>query len=178
MRPTGCGTTSACRNPLWGEACLTMGRELAAVALAIVSTKEPEHFRSIAGRLFPRHGRQGQGRRAAPRAHRLGPAPGIDAGSSRRRGRARPFAANPAMTFPIADRRRCLRSTVTADPRRYSAKWRPIQIRAAGRKHNKSGPPSCPLRNCGELFSDLLLSDCLATPFDEAGGMASIKGDE
>jgi hypothetical protein len=26
---------------LWGEACLAMGRELAAVALAIVSTKEP-----------------------------------------------------------------------------------------------------------------------------------------
>jgi replication initiation protein RepC len=25
---------------LWGDACLTMGRELAAVALAIVSTKE------------------------------------------------------------------------------------------------------------------------------------------
>jgi hypothetical protein len=34
------------------------------------------------------------------------------------------------------------------------------------------------LRNCGGSFSDLLLSDCLATPLDEAGGMASIKGDE
>ena len=31
-------------KPLWGDACLAMGRELAAVALAIVSTKEVEHF--------------------------------------------------------------------------------------------------------------------------------------
>jgi replication initiation protein RepC len=37
---------------LWGEACLTMGRELAAVALAIVSTKEPEHFRTSPGGYF------------------------------------------------------------------------------------------------------------------------------
>ena len=37
---------------LWGEACLTMGRELAAVALAIVSTKEPEHFRTTPGGYF------------------------------------------------------------------------------------------------------------------------------
>ena len=37
---------------LWGEACIAMGRELAAVALAIVSTKEPEHFTSSAGGYF------------------------------------------------------------------------------------------------------------------------------
>ena len=37
---------------LWGEACVTMGRDLAAVALAIVSTKEPEHFRSTPGGYF------------------------------------------------------------------------------------------------------------------------------
>jgi replication initiation protein RepC len=37
---------------LWGEACLAMGRELAAVALAIVSTKEPEHFRTTPGGYF------------------------------------------------------------------------------------------------------------------------------
>jgi replication initiation protein RepC len=37
---------------LWGDACLTMGRELAAVALAIVSTKEPEHFRTSSGGYF------------------------------------------------------------------------------------------------------------------------------
>jgi replication initiation protein RepC len=37
---------------LWGEACIAMGRELAAVALAIVSTKEPEHFRSSPGGYF------------------------------------------------------------------------------------------------------------------------------
>jgi replication initiation protein RepC len=39
-------------KPLWGEACLAMGRELAAVALSIVSTKEPEHFTSSAGGYF------------------------------------------------------------------------------------------------------------------------------
>ena len=37
---------------LWGEACVTMGRELAAVALAIVSTKDPEHFTSSPGGYF------------------------------------------------------------------------------------------------------------------------------
>jgi replication initiation protein RepC len=37
---------------LWGEACLAMGRELAAVALAIVSTKDPEHFRTSPGGYF------------------------------------------------------------------------------------------------------------------------------
>jgi replication initiation protein RepC len=30
-------------KPLWGEACLAMGREQAAIALAVVSTKEPGH---------------------------------------------------------------------------------------------------------------------------------------
>ena len=39
-------------KPLWGEACLAMGRELAAVALAIVSTKETEHFRTSPGGYF------------------------------------------------------------------------------------------------------------------------------
>jgi replication initiation protein RepC len=37
---------------LWGNACLAMGRELAAVALAIVSTKEEEHFRTSPGGYF------------------------------------------------------------------------------------------------------------------------------
>jgi replication initiation protein RepC len=37
---------------LWGEACVTMGRDLAAVALAIVSAKEPGHFRSTPGGYF------------------------------------------------------------------------------------------------------------------------------
>ena len=37
---------------LWGEACLAMGRELAAVALAIVSAKEAEHFKSSPGGYF------------------------------------------------------------------------------------------------------------------------------
>jgi Replication protein C C-terminal region len=57
---------------LWGEACVTLGRDLAAVALAIVSTKEPEPFPEHARRLFPRHGRQSQRRRIAPPPHRLG----------------------------------------------------------------------------------------------------------
>jgi replication initiation protein RepC len=39
-------------KPLWGDACLAMGRELAAVALAIVSTKEAEHFRTTPGGYF------------------------------------------------------------------------------------------------------------------------------
>jgi replication initiation protein RepC len=37
---------------LWGEACISMGRELAAVALAIVSTKDPEHFTGSPGGYF------------------------------------------------------------------------------------------------------------------------------
>ena len=37
---------------LWGDACVTMGRDLAAVALAIVSTKAPEHFRTTRGGYF------------------------------------------------------------------------------------------------------------------------------
>jgi replication initiation protein RepC len=39
-------------KPLWGEACLAMGREQAAVAIAIVSIKDPEHFRTTAGGYF------------------------------------------------------------------------------------------------------------------------------
>jgi replication initiation protein RepC len=37
---------------LWGDACLAMGRELAAVALAIVSTKEAEYFQTSPGGYF------------------------------------------------------------------------------------------------------------------------------
>jgi replication initiation protein RepC len=37
---------------LWGNACLAMGRELAAVALAIVSAKEADHFRTTPGGYF------------------------------------------------------------------------------------------------------------------------------
>jgi replication initiation protein RepC len=39
-------------KPLWGDACLAMGRELAAVALAIVSTKDEEHFTTSPGGYF------------------------------------------------------------------------------------------------------------------------------
>ena len=34
---------------LWGEACLAMGREEAAIAVAIVSAKPADHFRSTPG---------------------------------------------------------------------------------------------------------------------------------
>jgi replication initiation protein RepC len=37
---------------LWGEACLAMGREQAAIAIAIVSTKDPAHFRTSPGGYF------------------------------------------------------------------------------------------------------------------------------
>jgi len=37
---------------LWGEACLAMGREQAAIAIAIVSAKPVEHFRSTSGGYF------------------------------------------------------------------------------------------------------------------------------
>jgi len=39
-------------KPLWGEACLAMGREVAAVAVAIVSAKPAGHFRSSPGGYF------------------------------------------------------------------------------------------------------------------------------
>ena len=37
---------------LWGDACLAMGREKAAIALAIVSTKPAGHFTSTPGGYF------------------------------------------------------------------------------------------------------------------------------
>ena len=37
---------------LWGEACIAMGREPAAIAIAIVSAKPAEHFRSTPGGYF------------------------------------------------------------------------------------------------------------------------------
>ena len=37
---------------LWGEACLAVGRIIAAVILAVVSTKPPEHFTRGAGGYF------------------------------------------------------------------------------------------------------------------------------
>jgi replication initiation protein RepC len=39
-------------KPLWGEACLAMGREQAAIALAIVSAKPAEHFTTSPGSYF------------------------------------------------------------------------------------------------------------------------------
>jgi replication initiation protein RepC len=39
-------------QPLWGDACLTMGREQAAIALAIVSAKPAEHFTASPGSYF------------------------------------------------------------------------------------------------------------------------------
>jgi replication initiation protein RepC len=39
-------------RPLWGEACVAMGRECAAVAVALVSARPAEHFRSSPGGYF------------------------------------------------------------------------------------------------------------------------------
>jgi len=39
-------------RPLWIEACSVLGRQTAAIALAIVSTKDPEHFTRTAGHYF------------------------------------------------------------------------------------------------------------------------------
>ena len=39
-------------KPLWGEACIAMGREQAAIALAIVSARPAGHFRSTPGGYF------------------------------------------------------------------------------------------------------------------------------
>lgn len=39
-------------KPLWGDACLTMGREQAAIAIAIVSMKPASHFTSTPGGYF------------------------------------------------------------------------------------------------------------------------------
>jgi hypothetical protein len=66
---------------LWGDACLAMGRELAAVALAIVSTKEAGAFPDLSRRLLPRHGDQSQGRRITPRTHGMGLATRLRAGN-------------------------------------------------------------------------------------------------
>jgi len=37
---------------IWGDACLAMGREQAAIAIAIVSAKQPAHFRGSPGGYF------------------------------------------------------------------------------------------------------------------------------
>jgi replication initiation protein RepC len=37
---------------LWAETCLTMGREQAAIAMAVVSTKDPAHFPTTPGGCF------------------------------------------------------------------------------------------------------------------------------
>ena len=39
-------------RPLWGEACVAMGRECAAVAVGLVSAKPAEHFRTSPGGYF------------------------------------------------------------------------------------------------------------------------------
>ena len=63
-------------RPLWGEACLAMGRECAAVAVGLVSAKPAEHFRTSPGGYFHGNGGQGQSRRAQLGADHLGAAAG------------------------------------------------------------------------------------------------------
>jgi hypothetical protein len=52
-----------------------MGREQAAIAIGIVSAKASGAVPLDTGRVFPRHGGEGEGRRAQSRAHRLKFAP-------------------------------------------------------------------------------------------------------
>jgi replication initiation protein RepC len=83
-------------KPLWGDACLAMGRELAAVALAIVSTKEAEHFRSSPGGYF--HGMVAKAK--AGELHlsgRCGPCAALQSrNTSGRAGEGAPIAATGA----------------------------------------------------------------------------------
>jgi replication initiation protein RepC len=58
---------------LWGEACMTMGRDRRRSASS--RRNRPSISSLDAGRVFPRHGGEGQGRRAQPQPHDLGPAP-------------------------------------------------------------------------------------------------------
>ena len=58
---------------LWGEACVTMGRIEAAIAIAIVSTKDPEHFRTTAGGYFHGMVRKAKAGELQSRPHRSGP---------------------------------------------------------------------------------------------------------
>ena len=59
---------------LWGEACLAMGREKAAIALAIVSAKPAEHFTTSPGGYFYGMVAKAKAGHAEPRPHGVGPA--------------------------------------------------------------------------------------------------------
>jgi hypothetical protein len=61
-------------HPFWDEACIAMGREPAAIAIAIVSAKPAEQFPLDPRRLFLLPGGEGQDRRTQSRPHHLGPA--------------------------------------------------------------------------------------------------------
>lgn len=83
---------------LWGEACLAMGREQAAIAIGIVSTKDPEHFRTTAGGYF--HGMVAKAKAGElnldrtlwglRRAQDSGPRPKANGGAGRAGGPASP----------------------------------------------------------------------------------------
>lgn len=53
---------------LWTEACEAMGREMAAIAIAIVSTKDPDHFTRTAGHYF--HGMVQRAKKGELNLHR------------------------------------------------------------------------------------------------------------
>ena len=61
---------------LWAQACQTMGRDRAALALAIVSTKPAEPFQPFGWRVFRRDGPQGRAWRTAPGTQPVGAARG------------------------------------------------------------------------------------------------------
>jgi hypothetical protein len=67
---------------LWEDACVAMGREQAAVAVAVITTKEPEEL-GKSRRLFPRHAGQAHRRGTLARAYRPAPATGHRSGTVR-----------------------------------------------------------------------------------------------
>ena len=76
---------------LWGDACLAMGREKAAIAHRDRLGETGGAFPIDPGRVFPRHGGEGEGRRAQSRPDDLGIAPGRNSEI------ARPHAAAAVM---------------------------------------------------------------------------------
>jgi Replication protein C C-terminal region len=66
MPPIGCAASSS--KSLWGDACQAVGREQAAIAIAIISAKQAEHFRSTPGGYSTAWCGEGEGWRAQSRA--------------------------------------------------------------------------------------------------------------
>jgi hypothetical protein len=91
-------------KPLWGEACLAMGREQAAIALGRGVDQGPGAFPDHGRWLFPRHGGEGEGRGAEPGPHAVGLAAG-----------QRAKTAQPAGNERRGPSYGCQRGTVVSD---------------------------------------------------------------